>query len=85
MKLKAKIIASFGALSTLIGGGGTAITAFGLCPCVLAPALSWMGITIAGMSFLADNNKYFLIAGVGFLLLGALFYSKDKVCIVKLK
>lgn len=78
--LKQKIVAFFGAISTFLGGIGIAIAELGLCACVLAPIFSLAGLISLVMVFLSENKTYFLIIGIGLLLISFIFYKRKKVC-----
>jgi len=58
---KQKIIALTGTISTLLGSIGAAISGLGLCPCVLAPIFSLMGIAFFAGVFLSKNKILFLM------------------------
>ncbi len=78
--IKKKIIVITGGVSTLLGSIGTAIAAFGLCACVLAPLLSLVGILAIVMAFLSDNRILFLIIGILLLIISLIFYKKKNKC-----
>lgn len=79
-KVKPRIIAIFGAISTSLGGIGAAIAGFGLCACVLAPIFSFVGAISIIMGFLSKNRIYFLAGGVVLLIISFVLYKRKKTC-----
>ncbi len=74
------VIAAAGATSTVLGGTGAAIAAFGLCPCVLAPTLSLLGMLMIVTSFLAKERWILLIIGAALIAASIIVHKKKKTC-----
>ena len=77
--IKAKLLIIFGSISSFFGAAGVAISAFGLCPCVLVPLLSVVGVVTIFMGFLTNQGIYFLIIGVVMLIFSLVLSKKRKV------
>ncbi len=75
---KQKIIALTGTISTLLGSIGAAISGLGLCPCVLAPIFSLMGIAFFAGVFLSKNKILFLMIGIILLLISLILHKIKK-------
>lgn len=77
---KSKIAAISGAVTASLGGLGTVIAGFGLCPCVLAPTFSFFGIATFIIGFLSKNRFYLLAAGVVLIAASIILNYHKKTC-----
>lgn len=77
---KQKILVLTGAVSTLLGSIGAAISSFGLCVCVWAPLFSLAGLVSLIVGFLSNNKIFFLITGIILLLISLILYKTKKAC-----
>jgi membrane-bound ClpP family serine protease len=83
--LKKKFVAISGAISTFLGGIGSAIIAFGLCPCVLAPIFSFTGIFILIIGFLSKVSIPLLTIGIFLLIISFVLHKKRHTCAIHKK
>ncbi len=74
----------FGIISTVFGALGGVVAGLGLCPCVLAPVVSLMGVVILLFTFLVSNKVYFVMIGVSLLIISYLLHRK-KTCHIHTK
>ena len=81
--IKKKVISSTGKGFILAGGIGAVVSAFGLCPCVLAPIFSLVGIASFVGVFLSKNKILFIVIGSIFLLISLILSKKNKLCLNK--
>ncbi|MBU3941388.1 MAG: hypothetical protein KKF74_00580 [Nanoarchaeota archaeon] len=77
---KQKILVLTGAVSTLLGSIGAAISWLGLCACVWAPLFSLAGLASLTIGFLSNNKLFFLITGIILLLISLIFHKIKKTC-----
>ncbi len=77
---KQKILVLTGAVSTLLGGIGAAISGLGLCACVWAPLFSLAGLVSLIVGLLSNNKIFFLTTGIILLLISLMLHKKKKAC-----
>jgi hypothetical protein len=81
--LKQKVVIAIGLVSSLIGGVGIALAELGGCACVLAPALSIIGLVSIIGSFVSYNRSIFLLIGAALIVLSVAIHYRPKTCSVR--